>query len=121
MPKRRITLSLDDDLIERFQAAADQERKSLSSCVNSWLHQVVQPAEFVSGLAEEARDIGSQKINALIASLQVAQEQSVSVVLGAKQGSRAKRASGAPHAVAAVPPLCNTGGKFSRSKGAPRA
>lgn len=121
MPKRRITLSLDDDLIDRFQAAADREGRSLSSFVNTWLFQILEPAEFLAELSGESREWSLQKINALTAALQVAQEQAVEVVVGSMQGSRAKRASGAPHAVAAVPPLCNTGGKFSRSKGAPRA
>ena len=115
MAKRRITLSLDADLVDRFQACADLERRSLSALVEQWLEQVVEPAEWVASMADSQRGTGVENIQAVIAALQVAQEQQVTALLNAKGGGGKRGPAG--HAPAASPPSCNTGGKLPKGKG----
>lgn len=114
MPKRRITLSLDEDLVARFQAAADKERRSLSALVENWLDQVVSPAEWVASMAASQRGQGVQNIQAVIAALQESQERTISALTKARTGSRS---AGSARPAAASPPSCNTGGKLPKGTG----
>lgn len=109
MPKRRITLSLDEDLVGRFQAAAELERRSLSAMVEGWLEQVVEPAEWVASLAQGERGKGLGNIHAAIAALQESQEQTIAAL--ARAQGEGRRASGR-RTPTLTPPSCNTGGKL---------
>lgn len=128
MPKVRTTLSLDAELLARFQAVADLERRSLSSFINAWLEQVLPAAEWVGSMAAQERATGMKNMQAILAALQVAQEEAVATVRKAAREAqaedRARRPGGQPgsrqaHGLASSPPSCNTGGKLPAK--APRA
>lgn len=73
MSKVRTTITIDEDLLARFQAVADQERRSLSSLLNTWLEQCVEAAEFVGDLAEGQRGRGVKAMRELFDRLTLAQ------------------------------------------------
>ena len=69
MAKVRTTITIDEEALRRWQAIAEKEDRSLSSVINLWLAQVVEPAEWVAMLAEDQRGQGLQNVRAVIAAL----------------------------------------------------
>jgi hypothetical protein len=112
MPKVRTTITIDADKLARWQAVASVERRSLSSVITQWLEQVLQSAEYLAAQVDEDREASLDRLQRLMISIQVVNEQSI-LAVGAAQGKTAT----AGHAMAAravavpVPPPCNTGGK----------
>jgi hypothetical protein len=116
MPKVRTTITIDQDLIARYQRSAELNRISLSAEINTWLLQVVQASEFVAELGERSKAKGMSYIADMITALQVAQEQAEEAVTKAHATATAELATRARSR--ALPPSSNTGGKGpTRTKG----
>lgn len=74
MPKVRTTLNLDQDVVERFQAVAELEGASLSAVCNSWLRQVVEPAEAMASVIDSDRQATMARLRHLTTAVQAATE-----------------------------------------------
>jgi hypothetical protein len=112
MPKVRTTITIDADKLARWQAVASVERRSLSSVITQWLEQVLQSAEYLAAQVDEDREASLDRLQRLMISIQVVNEQSI-LAVGTAQGKTAAAGPAMAARAGAVPspPSCNTGGK----------
>ena len=84
IPKVRTTVTLDHDLVERFAEVASKEQRSFSFVINSWLQQVIQPAEFVAAQVDHDRAASTERLRSLMGAVQVVNEQASDAVSKAR-------------------------------------
>jgi hypothetical protein len=118
MTRVRTTLTIDQDVIERYQSIALVQGESLSAAVSNWLKFTVESAELVaSELHRVKASLNPQKAATEVAeTLRVIRERYENVVFTVNGEDRSPArpdalASGRGGGRSPIPPSSNTGGK----------
>lgn len=112
MPKIRTTLTIDQDVLARYQRFAELQGESLSATVSGWLDTSVESAELLAvQIAKVKRSTNpARAARSLAQSLQIV-EDGFAQSIGQGSGTSAEvRGAGA------APPSCNTGGKVPKTR-----
>lgn len=126
MPKVRVTVNLDQEVVERWQAIAKREGNSLSSVVNGWLSQIMGAAEAVASVIDEDRQATFARLRHIMGAVEAANQiygNAAELALVTHPRSepggvvRARRALGVRRVRAITPPSSNTGGHSVKKRG----
>lgn len=114
MPKIRTTLTIDEDVLARYQRFADMQGESLSATVSGWLDTSAESAELLAvQIAKVKRSANpARAARQLAQSLQVVEDGFAQVIRKGGGASAEVRGAGA------APPSCNTGGKVPKTRAA---
>jgi hypothetical protein len=117
MPKIRTTLTIDQDVLARYQRAADHQGESLSRTISGWLEASAEGAEQVAMQIHRVKNSArpqraAERMTELLKVVSEGYDLAVDVPAGGQavtEGGQARAARRTPPT--GHPPSCNTGGK----------
>jgi len=116
MPKIRTTITIEADVLARYQRAADQSGESLSRTISDWLQASAEGAEQVAMQIQRVKQSpepgrAAARLTELLAVVSEGYDQAVNMPRGGREDG-----DGARDGVLTTghPPACNTGGKVPR-------
>jgi hypothetical protein len=122
MPKVRTTLTIDRDVLSRYQAMASLQGESLSSTVSQWLEVSADSAHFLAQqVAKVKRSPRPNEAAVRLAEtfnvMEEGYRQSAQAGKGGPPAAGARGEVRAPANAAGglTPPSCNTGGKVPKT------
>lgn len=122
MPKVRTTLTIDQDVLARYQEMATLQGESLSATVSTWLDVTSDSAHFLAQqVATVKRSPRQAHAAARLAETFNVMEEGFRQSAQAGRGGRAPVGAGGEVRASAtagarpIPPSCNTGGKVPKT------
>lgn len=126
MAKIRTTLTIDEDVLARYQAIAQIQDESLSSVVSSWLKHTVEGAELLGLQINKIKSslIPAQAASEMAATLEVLQERYAGTIFRVngevwRDGGALRQRGGSGPQDRPIPPSSNTGGKGTKPRTTP--